>query len=298
MIIKFFDFIAIFTVLLYAGCSQSDDPAIGNFGKRTFPVRGVVQEIRNEGRVLVIDHEEIPHYMRQMIMPFKLAETEPQTSLTPGDEITFTYEVEEVASRISKIQKTGLTKAVKLASIDEITDFNDVKIIAPGDLLPDYEFLDQDSQPVKLSDFRGMPVALSFVFSRCPVPEYCPAQMRNFNRVEEALKNHPAAPEKWKLLSISFDSWMDTPETMKAYGQAFGRDTDQWSLLSSDNCCTIHQISGNVGLKFAEKDGSYVHNLRTVILDCEGKISRIFTDETWKVEELVAEMIRLGKRDS
>ncbi len=292
------DLFAILSTLFYAGCSQTDETANGEIGKRTFQVRGVVQEIRNEGQVLIIDHEEIPGYMRQMIMPFKLAETEPKATLSPGDEVAFTYEVEEVASRIFNIKKTGQTKAVKLASMDGITDFDDVKIIELGDTLPDYEFQDQDNQPLKLSNFRGMPVALSFVFTRCPVPEYCPAMMRNFDKVEEALKNHPAAPEKWKLLSISFDSWMDTPEIMKAYGQAFGRDTEKWSLLSTDNCCTIHQISGNVGLKFAEKDGSYVHNLRTLVLDPDGKITRIFTDESWKVEDLVAEMIRLGQRES
>jgi protein SCO1/2 len=169
-----------------------------------------------------------------------------------------------------------------------------VKILGPGDVLPDYEFRDQDGKVVKLNSYRGMPVAISFVFSRCPVPEYCPAMMRNFDKVEEALKTDPDAPEKWKLLSISFDTWMDNPETMKAYGTAFGRDSEQWSLLSTEDCCTIHQITGNVGLKFADKDGSYIHNLRTVILDPDGVIVRIFTDETWKVEELVAEMKRLG----
>lgn len=287
-----------FVVCGFVSCRESDEAAVDASGKRTFEVRGVVQELRNEGEVLVIDHEEIPGYMRQMIMPFKVAAGEPAIDLTPGEEIEFLYEVEEVTSRISKIRKTGVVKEVKLGSIEDIKDFDDVKVLAIGDTLPEYEFKDQDGQEVKLSSYRGMPVALSFVFSRCPVPEYCPAMMRNFNEVEEALKNDPDSPEDWKLLTISFDTWMDNPETMKAYGTAFGRDSDQWSLLSTDNCCTIHEISGNVGLKFADKDGSFVHNLRTVVLDAEGKIARVFTDESWKVEDLVSEMKRLGRIDS
>lgn len=281
--------------LAFAGCSENAPKHdIDSIGTRTFEVRGVVQAIKNDGKVLVIDHEEIPGYMRQMIMPFKVSASEPTVDVTPGDEIEFLYEVEEVSSRISKIKKTGVTKEVKLGSAEDLPDPDDVKLLSIGDTLPDYEFKDQDGKDVKLSSWRGMPVAISFVFSRCPVPDYCPAMMRNFDKVEEALKNDADAPDKWKLLSISFDTFMDNPETMKAYGTAFGRDSENWSLLSSEDCCSIHQLSGNVGLKFADKDGSFVHNLRTVILDEEGTIVRVFTDESWQVDELIAEMKRLG----
>ena len=82
---------------------------------------------------------------------------------------------------------------------------------------------------------------------------------------------------------------------MKAYGKAFGRDTGQWSLLSTGEENTINQFAGNVGLKFTEKEGSFIHNLRTVVVDRQGKIARIFTDENWEVGELVAEIKRLGE---
>ena len=84
-------------------------------------------------------------------------------------------------------------------------------MLAEGDLLTDYEFFDETGATVKLSDFRGMPVALTFVFSRCPVPEYCPAMMRNFKTVLDTLKADPEAPKAFRLLTISFDSWNDTP---------------------------------------------------------------------------------------
>lgn len=290
-----FPVLAGLSMMFLTGCQQSEENYTDEeVGTKTYNVRGVVQEIRNEGKVLVIDHEEIPGYMRQMIMPFKVADQQAEVDLAPGDEIEFVYQVEDVTSRIFDIKKTGVTKEVKLGSADDIPDPDDVKILSVGDVLPDYEFTDQDGKDVKLSSWRGMPIAMSFVFSRCPVPEYCPAMMRNFNEVEEALKNDPDAPEQWKLLSISFDTWMESPETMKAYGEAYGRDSGQWSLLSTDHCCTIHEIAGNVGLKFADKDGSFIHNLRTVVLDGEGRIVRIFTDETWQVSELIAEMKKLG----
>lgn len=284
-------FLPILTIL-YVGCDQKDEPRPAS--RQTFEVRGVIQSIRQEGKVLIIDHEEIPGYMRQMIMPFGVAEGESTTGLTPGDEIEFTYEVEEVKSWIHGIRKTGVTREIKIASAEDLPDPDDVELLEIGDVFPDYQFKDQDGKDISLHEYRGRPVALTFVFSRCPVPEYCPAMMRNFDKVEERLKSDPDSPEDWKLLTISFDSWNDSPEIMKAYGEAFGRDTNNWSLLSTDSCCTIYDISGNVGLKFADQDGSFIHNLRTVVLDKEGKIVRIFTDESWDVEELISEIKSLG----
>ena len=284
-------FLPILTIL-YVGCDQKDEPRPAS--RQTFEVRGVIQSIRQEGKVLIIDHEEIPGYMRQMIMPFGVAEGESTTGLTPGDEIEFTYEVEEVKSWIHGIRKTGVTREIKIASAEDLPDPDDVELLEIGDVFPDYQFKDQDGKDISLHEYRGRPVALTFVFSRCPVPEYCPAMMRNFDKVEERLKSDPDSPEDWKLLTISFDSWNDSPKIMKAYGEAFGRDTNNWSLLSTDSCCTIYDISGNVGLKFADQDGSFIHNLRTVVLDKEGKIVRIFTDESWDVEELISEIKSLG----
>lgn len=279
-------------VFLYVGCDQKDEPTTTS--RQTFEVRGVIQAIRQEGKVLIIDHEEIPGYMRQMIMPFGVAEGESTSGLTPGEEIEFVYEVEEVKSWIHSIRKTGVTRDVKIASADELPDPEDVELLEIGDVFPDYEFKDQDGTEISLDEYRGRPVALTFVFSRCPVPEYCPAMMRNFNEIEERLKSDPDSPADWKLLTISFDSWNDSPEIMKAYGEAYGRDTANWSLLSTESCCTIYDISGNVGLKFADQEGSFIHNLRTVVLDRDGRIVRIFTDESWEIEELISEIKALG----
>lgn len=280
------------------GCKQQDTNthnADSIEERRSFKVTGVVQEVRRDGEVLVIDHEEIPGFMQQMIMPFKVSAEEPKRAYKPGEEIAFTYEVESVKSWIHSVEKTGQMKEVKLASFDDIPDPKDVKILSIGDEMPDYEFNDENGKPVKLSDYRGMPVGLTFVFTRCPLPEYCPAMMRNFDKAEEALKTDADAPKDWKLLSISFDSWTDTPETMKAYGKAYGQDSDNWSLLSTDSCCVIGDIGGSVGLKFADRGGSFVHNLRTVVLDKNGVITRIFTDETWEVSQLIDEMKKLGR---
>ena len=271
------------------GCQPPESKTAGPAGERLFEVRGVIQELpQNDATRVIIDHEEIPDYMQAMIMPFRAKSAEALAELEPGMVVTFDYHVRETESWIENLQPTG--------EIGEIKDT--AAILAPttpllevGEVLPDYAFLDQDGQPTTLSDFRGKPVAMTFVFSRCPVPEYCPAMMRNFKAVLDSLEADPEAPEDWHLLTISFDSFNDTPELMKSWGAAWGHRPGQpWTLLTSETCCTVRDIAGNVGLRYGEINGSYQHNLRTVVLDAEGRIRKIFTDETWTNEALIAEI--------
>ena len=260
-------------------CGKSEPEA------QRFAVRGVVQEVKEGGKVLVIDHEEIPGYMRPMIMPFRVKDASESAGLAAGDELTFTLVVQDLASWIEGIHRTGKKGEIKSQSSSNTQPA--APLLKPGDQLPDYEFVDQDNRQVKLSSFRNGPVALSFIFTRCPVPEYCPATMRKFAEVQEFLSKDPEAPANWHLLTASFDSAHDLPPVMKSFGLAYGQDGKKWSMLSSHACC-MQELAANVGLRYGEIKGSYEHNLRTVVLDAQGRIIRIFTDETWKPAELVA----------
>jgi len=278
-----------FFALVGAGCS---DPA-EEVKMEIYPTKGVVQEVKDEGKVLIVDHEEMPGYMKAMIMPFKVKDPSEAEGLKPGDVITFDYKVQGMSSWIEGIEKTAEGGEVK-------TDDESAAVTSPTELLeigadfPDYEFVDENGLDVKLSDYRGMPVAFTFIFTQCPVPEYCPNMMVKFAEVDAALKADAEAPEDWRLLSISFDTWNDTPEVMKAYGKAYGQDPAHWSMLTTDSCCTINEIGGNVGLKYGEKGGSYQHNLRTAVLDAEGKLRYLFTDETWEPAQLIDAIKTLG----
>ncbi len=260
---------------------------------RVFEVRGVIQELPEDQPLrVVIDHEEMPGYMGAMIMPFRVKDAAELEGLQPGDQVTFEYHVTGTQSWVEKITPTG-----KRGEVQSSTDLDDSaeEPLEVGAVLPDFEFVDESGQDVKLSDFRGKTVALTFVFSRCPVPEYCPAMMHKFRAALDSLKEHSELNGHYQLLTVSFDTENDTPETMKTWGAAFGFESGQpWKLLTSDSCCTINEIAAKVGLKFGEHNGSYQHNLRTVVLDSEGRISRIFKDETWKTSELVEEILTLN----
>lgn len=277
--------------ILLSGCSRPDSDGESE-EQKTFAVQGVVQKRMDDPSMMLIDHEEIPGFMPRMIMPFRALDPKEFEGLEPGMAVTMDFHVNGHESWVTNVHATGKTGPITLE--EEMPKPG--HLLGVGDKLPDYGFVDETGKAVKLSDFRGMPVALTFVFSRCAVPEYCPRMMDHFATVREKLAEDPEAPEKYRLLTISFDSEHDTPETMKTWGAAFGHKSGQpWSLLSTPDRSIIDGVASNVGLRFGEANGTLQHNLRTLVLDKNGVIRALYTDESWTVDELIAS---LKKADS
>ena len=272
-----------FAGLLLSSCERSEPD------EKVFQVRGVVQKpMPGDASMMIIDHEEIPGYMPRMIMPFKAKDPAEFAKLEPGMVVTFAYHVVADESWVTGVVVTGEKGEITLDESKPDAE----KLAKPGDRLPEVTFLDESGRPVKLSDFQGMPVALTFVFSRCPVPEYCPRMMNHFAAVIAALEKEPQAPEKYRLLTISFDHEHDRPEILKAWAAAFGyRPEMPWSLLSSDDPGPIEALAEPTGLRYGEANGTIQHNLRTLVLNPDGTIRRLFTDETWTEPEMVAEIV-------
>jgi len=278
--------------LLLLACAKNPQ-ATESIAQKVFTVKGVVVRVEDEGRTMIIRHEEIPDYMGAMTMPFRVKEPSESRKVHPGDEILFIYKVAELSSWIEAIKPTGNTEEIKA---DTTKPTPSSKLLKVGERFPDIELLNEQGDAVNLSDYRGLAVALTFIFTRCPVPEYCPAMMRNFSEVETLLKADANAPTNYKLLTLSFDSDFDTPEVMKAYGEKFGQSTGNWNMLTSPKTETVKSLGESVGLMFGKSEGSiYSHNLRTVVLNGDGRITKIFTDESWKPEELVVELKKATK---
>src|SRR5262249_33641990 len=100
-----------------------------------------------------------------------------------------------------------------------------------GDLLSDFNLINQNGESVTTSSFRGQPLILTFIFTRCPVPNFCPLMTSRFEELQRALS--AAGSPRARLLSISFDTDFDTPEILKAYGSAHGADSERWTIASA-----------------------------------------------------------------
>jgi len=273
-----------FALALFAvGCQpNSSAPPAAAATNQTFAVRGVIQQIPADHRHVTIKHEKIPGYMAAMTMDFSVRDPNALAGFAPGDEISFTLVVTDADDWIENLRRTG-----KVGGISGPPGWHAVEPeLAVGDTLPDYEFTSETGRAVKLSDFRGRAVAFTFFFTSCPLPEYCPRMNRNFAEARKILLADTNAPANWQLLSISFDSAFDQPQILSSYAGLYrGTNADRW-LFAVASTNTLASLAPKVDLNFWRENGSITHNLRTVVLDGNGKIFKQFDGNDWTPQDL------------
>jgi protein SCO1/2 len=159
--------------------------------------------------------------------------------------------------------------------------------------VPDVALVNQDGKAFRLADYRGQAVAITFIYTRCPLPDFCPLMTKSFAAVAQALAADPALQSRAHLLSVSFDTAHDTPAVLKAYGQRFAgagpRPFAHWEFVSGAEA-EIRKLGGFLGLEFDEDKGTWVHNLRTAVVGPDGKLVRSIRGGDWKPDELVADL--------
>ena len=259
---------------------------------RTFPGKGLVKAISPDGMSATIQHEEFVNYMEAMTMPFAVKDRKELDGIKAGDAVTFRLLVTEDHGWIDQVKKTS--EPVKVPEPRPLTRrVREVDPLSVGDLMPHYPFTNELGKAVSLADFKGNAVAFTFIFTRCPFPDFCPRLSQNFASAYKQLKEMPAGPKNWKLLSISFDPEYDTPKTLTAYAERYKYDPASWSFLTGE-LIEIDAITEQFGLMFPRnQDGTgFDHNLRTVVIDPQGKIQAVLKGNSWKAEELVTEMVK------
>ena len=260
-------------------------------GTQIFSVTGVVKELKPDGRMVVIQHEEIPNYMKAMTMPFEVRNTNELAGLKPGDRISFRMLVTEKDGWIDRLTKLGSTHVAGPPPRDPFRRVRFVEPLNVGDPMPDYAFTNELGQVIHLADFHGQALAFTFIYTRCPFPNFCPRMSSNFADAYKKLSAAPDAPKNWRLLSISFDPEFDKPELLKSYAKRYGYGTNHWSFATGA-LIDIDAMTEQFGLMFPREGVGFNHNLRTVVVDAQGKVQKVFTGNEWKVEDLVAEIVK------
>ncbi len=259
---------------------------------RTFQVRGTIQELKPDGTTAVIKHEEIPGYMAAMTMPLEVKDPKELAGLQPGEEISFRLVVTETEGWIEGV--TRLASAPPAAQPTPHTRLvRDVDPLQVGDVMPDYHFTNELGHAMSLGQLKGQAYALTFVFTRCPLPNFCPRMSSNFTEAAKKLRARPDAPKNWRLLTISFDVDWDTPARLREYARRFQYDPAHWSFLTGA-IIDIDAITEQFGLMFARDESgvNFSHSLRTAVIDAQGRVQKIFIGNEWKSEELVEELVK------
>ena len=253
-----------------------------------FSGKGVVQSINRDDRRIVIRHEAISNYMAAMTMSFKVKTAGALAGLQAGDEISFQLHVTETESWVDQIVKTGTSS---LPPLEAALVPAKMPVVRPDRSLLDYNFTNELGQAVSLNDFRGQALAITFFYTRCPLPEYCPRLSKNFQETQEKLRAMSNAPANWHLLSVSFDPEFDSPPMLKAYGESYHYDPAHWSFLTGPPD-KIGELARRSGVTY-ESDGNTInHNFCTLIVDASGHLQTMFPVSGDLSDAIVSEMIK------
>ena len=284
-------------LLSVAGCRHTccPPPSSQAEGTRIYQVRGVIREIKDDGRVAVIKHEEIPGFMAAMTMPFDVKEPAEILTTRPGDRVAFRMTVTETDGWIDRIEvlERG-TPVDDKPKVEGVRVTRVVDELSEGDLLPDYRFTNELRQPVLLSQFQGQALGLTFIYTRCPYPTFCPRQNQNFADAARRLTEMPDGPTNWHLLSLTFDPEHDTPSVLRAYAKRYGYDPQRWNFLTGP-IIDIDAITEQFGMFFARDGEGFSHNVRTVVIDARGRIQKIYVGNDWTAEDFATEIAKAAR---
>jgi protein SCO1/2 len=231
--------------------------------------------------------------MDAMTMPFETKNTNELRGLKPGDSISFRLIVTDDDGWIDQVKKLNVAPS-ETPSRATVRRARDVEMLNIGDTVPEYHFTNQLGQAVSLSDFKGQALAIDFIFTTCPFPTMCPRLSQNFSDAQERIKAMPNAPTNWRLLTITFDPERDTVAVLKSYAERHNYDPQHWSFLTGD-LIEITAIAEQFGQTFWTEGGSISHNIRTVVIDANGKVQKIIPDNKWTSEELVNEILKAAE---
>lgn len=267
-----------------AGLNAGQSP-----GMRTFPLKGVVREVHPETQSLLVAHESVPGYMDAMTMPFRVKEANFPGDLQIGDQIVFQLHVTDQESWVEQISRIGHRSG------EQFQTFTTAPVVVPASKprhpLLDCRFTNELGQVVKLADFRGQALAITFFFTRCPVPDYCPRLSRNFEEASMKLLGMANAPTNWHFLSFSFDPAYDTSATLKTYAERYHYDPRHWSLLTGAPE-KIAELAAQADVTFQPDQGFFTHNFRTLIIDAAGHLQTTFPIGGNLSDAIVSEILK------
>jgi protein SCO1 len=268
-----------FLTVLVAACATL--PACAP--SRQFELRGQILSIDRGRQEVTIKHEDIRGLMPGMTMPFRVEDPRLLEGLTAGDLVKATLVVKASNGYLSSIERTGheaVTAAVPPPRVD---------LLEPGHHVPDVRLVDENGKPRTLTDWRGRILAVTFTYTRCPYPDFCPRMDRQFKTVQTAILGDAHLRDRVALLSVSFDPDFDTPPILAAHARQAGADSRVWQFATGDRN-DIDAFASRFGVSVVREGTGpegLTHNLRTAIIGSDGTLSAVLTGNDWTPADLI-----------
>ncbi len=259
---------------------------------KRYPFTGRVISIDSQAQSAVIDGAAIPGFMDAMAMPYKVKPAATLNQLTPGD--TISAEVVVVSdpknddaapdSWIENVKVTAHNETAPAAAA------NSLHMPAPGENVPDFVFTNQSGKRISLKRYGGKVLFVTFIYTRCPFPDFCPRMSSNFAEIYKQIGTNPALARA-HLLSISFDPEHDTPKVLRDYGFSVAHTHDpalfnRWEF-AAPSAADLPKIAEFFALTVKPEGGLITHNLSTAVIGPDGEIVKWYHGSDWQVSDLI-----------
>jgi protein SCO1/2 len=260
---------------------------------KRYELTGKVMAVDKAKQEITVAHDEVKGFMPPMTMPFKLKDEWAFADLNAGDMISATLVVDKDAYWLEgiAISKTQSTPNTTVAN-------DQTKTPEQGEAVPDFQLVNQDNKKISLETFKGKYLVLTFIYTRCPLPDQCPLMSNNFAVIHNQMLSDKPLADRVHLLTITFDTKYDTPKVMRSYGASrSGRfdkeDFKLWDFATGTEN-EIKKTATFFGLIYDSQNERFVHSLRTAIITPDGKIHKVIRGNQWKPDEVIQEIQNLS----
>jgi protein SCO1/2 len=280
-----------------AGCRSGQKAAAGPSAGQNYKVyklRGKVVSTNAAKGEVTLNHEAVPGFMEAMTMPYKLKDPSILGELHPGDVLTADLLVSQDPDAEVLLDHIVVVAQAKPDYLPKVN----YHVPAPGDPTPDFKLRNQDGRAIHLAQFRGKALLITFIYTRCPLPDFCPRVTRNFAAIEKQLAANPALLAKTHLLSVSFDPEHDTSERLRAYGATYMGSDAKNAFAHWDFAVPQKPVLAEMAKFFDlgitnEADATITHTLSTTLIGPDGKVVRFYPGNEWTAEQLAADVRKL-----
>ena len=271
---------ALAAFLLGAACSRPAPP-------KTFTLTGQVLSVDREKQLVTIRHEDIDGLMPGMTMSFPVTKPELLDGREPGELVRGTLEVTDALGRLTTIERTGMSELPTDSNAAAMAG----NLLDVGDTVPDAAFIDQANKRRSIAEWRGTATLMTFIYTQCPLPNFCPLMDQNFAKLQTAIAGDVTLKAKARLVSISFDPDHDTPDVLARHAARLQADPATWTFLTGDRA-TVDRFAARMGVGVMREAGdpTITHNLRTILVGTDGRVAKIYSGSEWTTAGVIADL--------
>jgi protein SCO1/2 len=273
-----------------SSCNRSKTPAA-----KRYPFTGRVVSIDAQGQDAIIDGDAIPGFMDAMAMPYKVKPATMLSHLTPGDSISAEVVVVATDPKNEDAAPDYWLENVRVVAHTDpaLGAGSALHMPSPGEEVPDFSFTNQGGKHISLKQYRGNVLLVTFIYTRCPFPDFCPRVSSNFAEIYKQLGTNPALTGA-RLLSISFDPEHDTPKVLRDYGFSVAHTHapalfTRWEF-AAPSAEDLPRIADFFALTIKPEGGLITHTLSTAVIGPDGKIVKWYHSGDWQVSDLIKDV--------